>query len=284
MPRERDHIPAGVARILRQEAGFGCCACGFPIFEYQHIVPWSVEHHDRPEDMMILCPNHHAECTRGALPEAQQRAWKANPYNIERGYVDGLLRVEQTYCAVDCGSCQLVNDGIHLIVDNEPLLSLRIEDHRMLLSLKLYGEQDRPLVTIEDNEWTSGDPTVWDLEAGFRTLTLRQKSRDVRLRVDARKEPMKLMARLVKAGYKIELGHNGIFVDGRERGRGVARIEGGCLVGWRLNVSTETGGLWVTPDPRYGRGESVSGPDRLSRIINGINKLAEFRREAGLDS
>jgi len=53
----RPPVPADVRRRLRQEAGFGCCVCGFPIYDYQHIVPYSVRAHFDPPDMMILCPN-----------------------------------------------------------------------------------------------------------------------------------------------------------------------------------------------------------------------------------
>ena len=34
----RSAIPEIVKRQVRQEAGFGCCKCGNPIFEYHHII------------------------------------------------------------------------------------------------------------------------------------------------------------------------------------------------------------------------------------------------------
>ena len=45
---ERD-IPDRIKRQLRQEAGFGCCKCGFPIYDYHHIVEFSEEKHFRPQ-------------------------------------------------------------------------------------------------------------------------------------------------------------------------------------------------------------------------------------------
>jgi hypothetical protein len=87
----RPDIPAAVDRQLRQEAGFGCCRCGNPIFEYHHIIPWAVEAHFRPEDMMVLCFYHHREFGT-AMPEAEQRTYKSRPYKIQHGPAGGLLR------------------------------------------------------------------------------------------------------------------------------------------------------------------------------------------------
>lgn len=70
-------VPLPVKRQLRQEAGFGCCVCGLPIIQYHHIIPRAIEEHNRPEDMMIFCPNHHDAATKGAMTESQQRSYKA---------------------------------------------------------------------------------------------------------------------------------------------------------------------------------------------------------------
>jgi hypothetical protein len=59
--------------------------------QYHHIVPYSVEPHFRPEDMIALCPNHHELANDGALSAEQQRAAKASPYNRQHGHVMGPL-------------------------------------------------------------------------------------------------------------------------------------------------------------------------------------------------
>lgn len=99
-------IPEDVKRRLRQEAGCGCCKCGLPMIQYHRIIPREVEDHNRPEDMMVLCPNHHWEVTSGAMLEDEQRNYKAHPFNMDRGYVDGQLTINQSYCAIAVGSCE----------------------------------------------------------------------------------------------------------------------------------------------------------------------------------
>src|ERR1700681_1547453 len=120
--------PAPVARQLRQAAGFGCCSCGLPIIQYHHIVEWSVDKHFRSEDMMVLCPTHHHQATAGAMPESEQRALKARPFNIENGFVKGKLQVRQDYCAADFGSVTVVGEGWFLSIDGEDLLGFHIRD------------------------------------------------------------------------------------------------------------------------------------------------------------
>ena len=119
----RKAIPAGVARQLRQEAGFGCCKCGVPILQYHHIVEWAEDQHYRSEDMMVLCPLHHDQATKGAMPEAEQRVLKTTPFNIERGHARGLLEVKQDYCAADLGSITMVGEGVFLSINRESVLS-----------------------------------------------------------------------------------------------------------------------------------------------------------------
>jgi hypothetical protein len=268
-------IPEDVKRRLRQEAGFGCCRCGLPVFQYHHIIPREVEDHNRPEDMMVLCPNHHWEVTSGAMPEEEQRRYKARPFNIVRGFADGLLKVNQTYCVIVVGSCELINDAAVVLVDGESLLSLSIVDERLAISVTLYDEDDRLLLLIDQNEWLTGDPAVWDIEAAHQKLTIRMKPRDVRLSIDASVEPMRVRASLRKAGQRIDLTPKGIQIGGVVQDAGVSYLG---LVGIRISVDTTSGTASLDPDPRYGQGKLVSNEVRLERIRRGIEALQELRK------
>lgn len=97
-------IPEPVKRIVRQEAGFGCCKCGHSIIEYHHIVKDS----KKPEDIMLLCPICHAEATDKAMLEPEQRFYKENPFNIKEGYVEGQLKVNQKAPVINIGSVQII--------------------------------------------------------------------------------------------------------------------------------------------------------------------------------
>ena len=110
-------IPEPVKLQLRKQAGFGCCVCGHPFYEYQHIKPFSIEPHHNPRDMMVLCPNHHHQATVGGLNESQQRRYKKNPFNIRRGYADGQMIISSRLIALQLGTNQFVGAGFKLMVD-----------------------------------------------------------------------------------------------------------------------------------------------------------------------
>lgn len=202
--------PADIARSLRQEAGFGCCVCGHPIFQYHHIVPWAADQHFRVEDMMVLCPNHHGMATQGALPEPKQREFKGNPKNIREGRVRGNLAMQQTYCAVKIGTIILVNEGPFLRINGEDLLSCHLVEGQLEISLKLYSERGDLLLEIARNEWVSGDPMPWDFEGGYRLLTLRQRAGKISLNLDVRAIPAELRAEFWHQGKYIKCDPNQI--------------------------------------------------------------------------
>lgn len=159
-------IPEPIKRQVRQEAGFGCCKCGFPIIQYHHIVNDSKD----PRDIMLLCPTHHHEATVGAMLEEEQRSYKAEPYNIEKGFVEGILKINQKTPVVSVGTNQFVGDGNFLLVNGENLLSININEERLELSMKLYDKNDSLVAEIERNEWVSGNPLLGILNQSFNGL------------------------------------------------------------------------------------------------------------------
>src|SRR5215213_8099162 len=126
MAQARRRRPAEATRLLRQEAGYGCCACGHPILQYHHIVPYTDDDpHYRPQDMMVLCPNCHDRATQGVLDERSQRHLKAHPHNIERGLAGGQLTVVQDRPEIVIGeSVGMIGEGGLIELDGEALLSL----------------------------------------------------------------------------------------------------------------------------------------------------------------
>ncbi len=202
------YIPNPIKRSLRKEAGFGCCVCGYPFFEYHHIRPFAeLEDHDE-KHMMVLCPNHHHQANVSVIDSEKQYLLKKAPYNIVKGYVDGPLPINSRALAVEVGSNQLVGAGFKFVVDQIPLLELKKNiEHHLLLSMDLYDPEDNLLISITDNEWISGDPLPWDFEYNFNWLRLRRKDRVVSIEIDARKEPLSLLGDLYlkKQNFSIKM-------------------------------------------------------------------------------
>ncbi len=271
--KRRSNVPEPIKRLVRQEAGFGCCKCGNPIIEYHHIVPKSED----PRDIMVLCPICHHEATVGAMTEEEQRFYKEHPSNIQRGYVKGELKINQKLPVVAIGNNQFVGEGDFILVDQDSLLSLSVNSGRLELSIKLYDHNDQLLVHIENNEWISGDPMPWDLKSSFQWLRIRHKLRNIALEIDARKIPIKLRANLYRKGQNFQLNPRQIIFNGIVQNVGFVNL---CFVALRLVADTSSRQFKLEPDPRFGKGILVSWPDIQERIEKGL-KAWEQLKESG---
>ena len=56
-----------------------------PIFDYDHMIPWSAEKQHRIDNITLLCPNHHAEKTKGLIDTETIIAANKNPRNKQSG-------------------------------------------------------------------------------------------------------------------------------------------------------------------------------------------------------
>jgi hypothetical protein len=230
--------PPDVAHTLRREAGFGCCSCGDPILQYHHIVAWAVDNHYRPEDMMVLCPNHHFKATKGAMPETEQRALKARPWNIRHRRAKGPLAVHQSYCAVSFGAVSWVGEGPCLRIDGEDILGLTLDDGNLAVSLRLFSQEGKLLIEIDRNEWIAGDPLPWDIKADWQRLTIRNKARNISLSLNAKTDPLELRAQFWLNGRQIECSPDGVTI-GVDQTKGKVVLQELSVVGAPLEIVGE---------------------------------------------
>jgi len=214
MKHNRLPTPAPVARQLRQEAGFGCCKCGHPILQYHHIVPYSVDPHFRPSEMMAVCPNCHFEATSGALTEERQRYHKEHPFNIARGLAKGQLTINGVDLRVVLGGNEFVGGGDLLLVNDKPIISLEMNDWGSLdLSVSLCDKSGKTLLEIHRNEWLSSDPLPWDIEASHQVLHVRRKEGRVSLNLDCRSSPVELRGSFWGDGRLFQIDSKSIIAD-----------------------------------------------------------------------
>lgn len=276
MTQTRPSCPPDVKRLLRQEAGFGCCRCGFPIYDYHHIVEYSSEHHFRPKDMMLLCPNCHRMASNGALSVKQQREFKTNPHNRNVGYANGQLTINQVDFVVSSGGVDFVGGQSILLVDGESLLALgSSQSGSLLLSATLYNNQDQVVAQIIDNEWISSNSDIWDLEAGFQYMVIRNGIRDLALTVDARCDPIQIHAKLWRKGCQIVMSNQGVQLAGPMHR--IVSFKDLCLVDLAINIDTVSWNVSISPMSPEGTGVIVSNPNHDERIHNGIDAYHRAR-------
>lgn len=240
-----------------------------PIIEYHHIV----EDSQNPDDIMLLCPTHHHEATVGAMLIEEQQVHKKEPYNIQKGFVQGQLKVNQTTPCINIGTNQFIGTGDFLLVDGENLLSLRINEGKLELSVKLYDQKDRLVAEIKNNEWISGNPLPWDIEASFQWLTIRRKLRDIELTIDARVYPIDLRADIWRKEQNFQLDPNEIRFNGVVTNVGFINL---CFVALRLEADTSKKTFAIVPDPLFGTGVLVSEANVRLRIEKGLSAWKEL--------
>lgn len=178
----RPRVPEQVKRQLRQESYFGCCKCGCALIEYHHIIPWQEEKHFRPKDMMVLCPNCHAEIV--TFPKNKQYEMKQEPYNKTNGNPMGQLYNHQKELSLEVMGNKFTNTPILIFMDDEPIIGLTKDNNGQVgINATIYGESDDLLVTIKNNEWCSYTDTVWDIIHRPNYLKVNSQSRKILLEV-----------------------------------------------------------------------------------------------------
>lgn len=198
--------PLAVKRQLRREAGFGCVVDGNPIFQYQHIVPWAVETHHRPEDMTVLCLECHDKATKGILSIEAQREYKANPYNLRHQSVSGRLQFPKMSPAFQIGGSTYSDCDTILEIRGSPVVQVVLsEDGTLLVSLDLRDSNDTRLVKIVENEWIAGTRENWDVEYGWDRLTMRHRLGGVFLNLRRKGDQLHFEGDLWRFGINVQM-------------------------------------------------------------------------------
>jgi len=224
---------------------------------------------------MVLCPNCHDMATNGALTVAEQRRFKARPHNVRKGYAAGFLKLPSSCPALNLGGTVFVNDGTVLAFRDRPVLSVGTnEDGGLEVSVLLEDEAGRTLALIEKNEWITGDPNIWDLQAGYKWMKLRQKKGKIVLEIDGGQWPIMVRAHLWGEGRQIFVGPNGLAFGGVRRSVEWFNMTFAAM-SFSFDAFEESGvgpgsiALRPVPNPKYGTGKLWSGtdPDVLAEAL-----------------
>lgn len=90
MSENRLAIPEPIKREARQQCYFGCAICGMPFFQYDHIEEYAEVKEHTADNLVLLCPNHHAAKTTHKLSKERIREAKSNPFNATRPHTSGF--------------------------------------------------------------------------------------------------------------------------------------------------------------------------------------------------
>jgi len=208
----RKKLPAGVARALRQEAGFGCAVCGHPYVEYHHIVPYQEEQHFRVKDMIAVCATHHGMlATQG---QDRQYRIKETPRNIVNGEHRGMLEYDQRNLVFRIGGNWYEDVPTILQFRQTPLISCRLADDQALVSINLYDRSGSVVIRVIDNEVAFRVDALWDFECTRRVAIVRSGPRDIALKMDFSGPEAVVEGRLWAGTQLLKLGKEETSIGG----------------------------------------------------------------------
>ncbi|MYY10047.1 cell division protein [Streptomyces sp. SID4919] len=228
-------IPDPIKREVRQRCGFGCIFCGIPIYEYDHIRPWSEVKCHEAENLTLLCPLHHSEKTKGLLPVESVREKNSSPRNTGKTESPAhSLHFRGAEFKIHMGSVQFTQKlsperRCDLVeINGQPLLSVRVEgEENLLLSLTLRDAGGGDIVRILDNELQYALDS-WDVEFSGNSLTIRRERRNILARISFR--PPKILS-IAKGHFLADETSVSIDRNGISCFPGNQRIDGGIWGG-----------------------------------------------------
>ena len=175
-------IPEQVKRLVRQRCGFGCVMCGLPIIQYHHMIPWSKENTHDPENITLLCDNHHRRVGAGLVPSDEIVRCNSDPCSRKLGECSP----EKLYFAGDLQKITLGNNlfqhhsalgtAVIAMIDGFPVLQLHEENGRLLIGFQPFP--GLRAMRIERNELILA-PEFTDITWIGKRLTIKHERRIV---------------------------------------------------------------------------------------------------------
>ena len=243
-------------------AGYGCVICGSPVVTLVRL----------GERDLVLCPEHRTLYETDRLADDLDAALE-DPYNLKHDLASGSLRMSSRYPALRLGDVIIVNEGPIVVADDDPLVSLRALEGRLVVSLRLYDSEDNLLLDIVDNEWLHGEADDFVITHEPNTLVIAGRDGSVIFRLNTSVTPLNLTAHLMKASAHITIRSKGLYLDGNRTGfRDDASA--GCFVA----IDTAKLAVEMQPSPQNGgHAIIVTESDPVQRLVKTLNAMASLR-------
>lgn len=150
-------IPSDVKREVRVRCGFGCAICGATITEYEHFFPdfKDAKVHD-PTSIVLLCPSHHAEVTKGVIPKEAVADASENPVARASGFSHRNLPWFKGDLVFKVGGLTTKGTPIPFSIKGDmPLFFSAPEEGSDVtrISASISGPDGRRILEVAQNEW-----------------------------------------------------------------------------------------------------------------------------------
>jgi len=219
---DRSNIPESIKRAVRQRCHFGCIICGIPIFDYDHIEAYSTTLSHEENNIVLLCPFHHAEKTRGRISVNTVRKRSLKPFNRGQSFTSktkiGIIEPD-TFSVKIAGviyTFDAMDGQVYPVLNIECLsyVSFTREHLELLPSIYVPDENGKIILQIDKGELALSTG-VWDYNIVGKILRVSSKEHDVIISIRYEEEYIEIQKIRVKDafGLKVESGGERIVLS-----------------------------------------------------------------------
>ena len=148
---------------IKNEAGIRCAWCGCYLTIRHHIYPFSLGGPNTADNLILLCPDCHTDVHDGKISDDEIKSMKIElSGKVERS--SGILSIDKNFLMVELGGFTAINSHNILLFNDIPLISMKNENGYLLLSLRLFNENQNLVCWMSDNRWWVDHNEILDFQ------------------------------------------------------------------------------------------------------------------------
>jgi hypothetical protein len=291
MADDRPLIPEPIRREVRQRCGFGCVVCGLPLYEYDHLIPYSVAKKHEAHNLTLLCPTHLAEKRKTLLTQEQIARANANPFAVKNGVASPFgLHFEGKQIEVVIGGNEFTGGitlpdasliQIPISIDDIDLVAFRVDGAgNVFLYACFFDRYNMPILTIFEN-CIVFSAIAGDIKFAGTRLTIREPEGDVLLEIEFVPPNRALITQghVLCNGVELLIRNTYLFVVNSDEILNRSRFHGDFHVGMQMGRNTRGYKPALVVEPKSLSRYYLSKGDIMKRERDAVKKYRELHKK-----
>lgn len=208
MSKNSRYIKVEERKKVDSSSGLKCAWCGVNLMERHHIKHYAKGGSNNAENLILLCPNCHTLVHKGIIIENELLERKKEL----SGFINrsaGYLPIEKKK-GVKIGSNTFVDTPKIIQHNDENLIIIDSCDNEMIVSLRLYSEDQKLLCWMHENKWWVENDDVFDFILSKRKFHVISNEQEIYLEIEIEDEYVAIRGRIFIDGYRLEFNENSI--------------------------------------------------------------------------
>jgi hypothetical protein len=153
------HIPTAVQQAVNTRHFFECAWCGVNITEQHHLDEFHLGGEHVEENLILLCPTHHAMAHKGEILKSELVARKSNHQKGDR--LSGNFKTTLDRSRVVIGNSLFIDCSYFFHYNGFPIFDLKVENGNLLVYSRFYDPWGNLIFWMARNMfWTTVDTKV----------------------------------------------------------------------------------------------------------------------------